>query len=151
VTEVDDLKALGANDVIPEEFETSIEVFSRVLHHHNVPRNIIHEQVEQVRNDSYRMLRALQLPRKHFTERYDFLKGLDTETYQIRGNSPVEDYSIRQLRLRSETGATVIAVQRGEQVHQNPSPDFTLKAGDVILLVGDRASIDRAIEYMEAE
>ena len=40
-TEVDDLIELGANEVIPEEFETSIEIFARVLHHFQVPRNLI--------------------------------------------------------------------------------------------------------------
>jgi len=31
VVDVDDLIALGANAVIPEEFETSVEIFSRAL------------------------------------------------------------------------------------------------------------------------
>ncbi|MEW6374783.1 MAG: cation:proton antiporter, partial [Thermodesulfobacteriota bacterium] len=32
--EVEDLLKLGANEVIPEEFETSIEIFAKVLHHY---------------------------------------------------------------------------------------------------------------------
>src|SRR4026208_1026737 len=36
VVEIPELTRLGANVVIPEEFETSIEIFARVLAHYNV-------------------------------------------------------------------------------------------------------------------
>src|SRR6266568_3633838 len=41
VAEIPELTRLGANVVIPEEFETSIEIFARVLAHYNVPRDEI--------------------------------------------------------------------------------------------------------------
>jgi CPA2 family monovalent cation:H+ antiporter-2 len=41
---VEDLKSAGANEVIPEEFETSIEIFSRVLKEYHIPNNIIEQQ-----------------------------------------------------------------------------------------------------------
>ncbi len=151
VAEVEDLRSLGANEVIPEEFETSVEIFSRVLHHYHVPRNTIHDYIEHVRQDSYRMLRTIELPRKFLDERREFLKGLDTETYRISEKSTVDGHSIHHIRLRSETGATVIAVQRGEKVHHNPSPDFILRKGDVVLLIGKRENINHAIEYLESD
>jgi CPA2 family monovalent cation:H+ antiporter-2 len=151
VSEVEDLKSLGANEVIPEEFETSVEVFSRVLHHYHVPKNTIHEYIDHVRQDSYKMLRSVDLPRKHLGERQEFLKGLDTEAYRIGDTSTVSGHSVHHISLRSETGATVIAVQRGDKVHHNPSPDFVLKKGDVILLVGTREQINKAIEYLESD
>ena len=62
--EVDDLKALGADEVIPEEFETSIEIFSRVLHRYNFPGNVILDMVEKIRSDSYTALRNVELPKQ---------------------------------------------------------------------------------------
>ena len=47
VSEIDELRRLGANEVIPEEFETSVEIFARVLHSFDVPRNVILDFVEQ--------------------------------------------------------------------------------------------------------
>src|SRR5436853_477673 len=41
LVEIPELTRLGANVVIPEEFETSIEIFSRVLARYNVPRDEI--------------------------------------------------------------------------------------------------------------
>ncbi len=41
VADIEDLLALGADDVIPEEFETSIQIFSRVLKMFHIPNSII--------------------------------------------------------------------------------------------------------------
>jgi CPA2 family monovalent cation:H+ antiporter-2 len=149
--EIEDLKKIGANEVIPEEFETSVEIFSRVLNHYQMPSNVIHTQINNIRQDSYRVLRSTELPKKHLAERYDVLSKIDTEFYQIGKSSPVDGYSIKELRLRSETGATIITVQRGENIHTNPSPDFALQSGDIIMLIGKREDINRAIHYIESE
>lgn len=151
VAEVDDLIKLGANEVIPEEFETSIEIFSRVLHHYHIPRNVIAEHIDNVRKDSYSALRSVELPGKHLAERHEFLKDIDTETYLVKDGSNIIGHSIKELHLRAETGATIIAVQRGEDIHQNPSPDFVLKSGDVLLLIGKRKDVNNAIDYLESD
>jgi CPA2 family monovalent cation:H+ antiporter-2 len=151
VLEVEDLKKMGANEVIPEEFETSVEIFSRVLHHYNMPRNVVNEYIENIRSDSYKMLRSLRIPRKYLAEREEFLKGLGNETYLITKDSWVDDHSLADLNLRAKTGATIIAIQRKDKIHHNPSPDFVLKSGDIVLLVGERENIDRAIEYIESK
>ena len=65
VSEVDHLLELGSNEVIPEEFETSIEIFSRVLDHYHIPRNVITGHIDNIRNDCYSVLRGVELPRKH--------------------------------------------------------------------------------------
>ncbi|WP_333655314.1 cation:proton antiporter domain-containing protein [Dissulfurispira sp.] len=151
VAEVDDLIKLGANEVIPEEFETSIEIFSRVLHHYHMPRNVIAEHIDNIRKNSYSALRIVELPKKHLAERYEFLKDIETETYLIKKGSHMSGHSIKELHLRAETGVTIIAVQRGDEVHQNPSPDFILKSDDVLLLIGKRKNINNAVEYLESE
>jgi len=151
VAEVDDLIKLGANEVIPEEFETSVEIFSRVLHKYHVPRNVIADYIDSIRKDSYSVLRTIELPKKHLAERYEFLKDIETETYFIKKESHISDHSIKELHLRAETGVTIIAVQRGDDVHQNPSPDFILKVGDVLLLIGKKKDINNAIEYLESD
>ncbi|MDI6890771.1 MAG: cation:proton antiporter [Thermodesulfovibrionales bacterium] len=151
VAEVEDLKKLGANEVIPEEFETSVEIFSRVLHYYHVPRNIITEHIDDIRKDSYKVLRTIRLPVKHLVERHEFLKDIETETYLIKEDSSVSGYSIKDLRFRTETGVTIIAIQRGDEIYQNPPPEFILKSGDIILLIGKRKNINEAISYLESD
>ena len=52
--EVDDLLKLGADEVIPEEFETSLEISSRVLAQYQTPAHVIHGLVEMIRRDNRR-------------------------------------------------------------------------------------------------
>src|SRR2546427_9518431 len=58
VTEIPELSRLGADVVIPEEFETSIEIFARVLAHYSVPRSDIERLVDQIRSSHYEALRS---------------------------------------------------------------------------------------------
>ena len=147
--EVDDLIRLGANEVIPEEFETSVEIFSRVLHHYHVPINVISDYIDHVREDSYKVLRRVQLPRKHLAERGAFLQDIETEIYLLRPGLVGIGKTLKDLDLRAETGATLIAIQRKGKTFQNPPPNFVLKAGDAVLLIGRRKEIGLALEYLE--
>ncbi len=58
--EIDDLREAGADQVVPEEFETSIEIFSRVLQHYRVPSHMIAEKAERIRQEGYALLRKGQ-------------------------------------------------------------------------------------------
>ena len=150
VAEIDHLTDSGANEVIPEEFETSVEIFSRVLHYYNTPRNVISDHIENVRKDCYSVLRGVELPKKGLTERQELLKGMETETYLVRNTSWADGLSLRGLNLRVETGATIIAIKRTDNIHHNPPSDFILKAGDILLFIGTKEDIGRAIEYIDS-
>ncbi|MDD5434077.1 MAG: cation:proton antiporter [Nitrospira sp.] len=150
VAEVEDLITLGANEVIPEEFETSVEIFSRVLDHYNTPGNVIKEYIDIVREDSYRVLRGIGLPGKAFSEYHDLLRGMETEAYLIKDTSGVAERSLKELNLRVETGATIIAIKRGESVHQNPSSGFVLKHRDVLLFIGKKEDLNSAVRYLDS-
>lgn len=151
VAEVDELIKLGANEVIPEEFETSIEIFARVLSYYHVPRNIILQHIDSIRQDSYAMLRNPGQKLFSLSHRKDFLKSIDTEIYMVTENSKAVGSSIRELDLRRIAGVTVIAIRRGEEIIQNPDPDTVLQKGDVLLLIGDRKDMCTAMSYLEGE
>lgn len=55
--EMKDLYALGADEVIPEEFETSMEIFARVLTKYLIPREEIERLLAEVRADGYDILK----------------------------------------------------------------------------------------------
>ncbi len=110
VAEIDHLYRLGANQVIPEEFETSVEIFARVLEEYHVPRNVISLQVDLIRKEHYSTLRGLRLQGKQLDELNQFLVGTTTDIFSIVGASPVVGKSLEEVDLRSRCGATVIAV-----------------------------------------
>lgn len=57
-------------------------------------------------------------------------------TVVIGQNSPAANKLIRELELRSRTGATVVAIERGETSVINPGPDEELHPEDRLLLLG---------------
>ena len=148
--EVEDLIQLGANEVIPEEFETSIEIFAKVLHRYQVPRNLLFNQIERIRSRSYEALRRVELPVKSLPEKCEIITDIETETYRMSEQTPATGHSIRDLKIRSRTGATVIAVRRDGGIIPSPDPDFIFKIGDVIYLIGEREKVLKAIELIES-
>ena len=149
VSETDDLKALGADEVIPEEFETSIEIFSRVLDRYKFPPHVIAEMAERVRSGSYTALRRVEMPRQCLFPACEWLPEIEMDGIRLPEGSPHAGRTIGEMKVRSRTGATIIAVRRDSGVHTNPRPDFRLKAGDIILFTGDRASMDSAEKFFQ--
>ena len=62
-------------------------------------------------------------------------------------DSFLSEKTIDELQVRKKTGVTIIAVRRGAEVFANPEPHFILKAGDIILVSGNRESLHAASAY----
>jgi len=149
--EVDELNKLGADEVIPEEFETSIEIFSRVLHRYSFPRNAILDMVNKIRSNSYTAFRNVELPRRNLFDKYEWLPEIEIDGYRINEGAHLIDRTIKELQIRKKTGVTIIAVRRGKTVISNPEPDFVLKQGDYILFTGDRENMSKALMFFKGE
>jgi CPA2 family monovalent cation:H+ antiporter-2 len=150
VTEIEELYGLGADDVIPEEFETSIEIFVRVLEKYHLPRNIINTQVQVIRSERYGILRGARSSSRRLTEKiYDYLEAGVVETFLVPEGSWLEGKTLGEIDLRGKTGVTVIAVVRNEKTHSAPGADFRLETRDILVLVGDHQAMDRAFGYLE--
>jgi len=149
VAEIEDLRAHGADEVIAAEFETSIEIFTRVLHRLHIPGNIIRAQTRALRGEDYRMLRVPSREGPISDALVRALAAGITDIYQLGPESVGAGASIRELALRKQTGATVIAVVRDQQVFTNPVPDLRLQTGDCLVMVGSHVEIERAFGYLD--
>lgn len=58
--------------------------------------------------------------------------------------------SLGEIRLRNRTGATAVAVSRGEEDFFSPPPDMRLEAGDVMTILGSEAARTRARQILSA-
>ena len=136
LSQMKELYDLGANEVIPEEFETSVEIFSRVLGKYLIPRDEIDKIVIQLRSDGYEMFRNLS--RKFSSLSCVDLQLPDVEVIALRveKGSPIEGKSLVELELRKKYGATVLAVRRDSQTIPNPDVDAPFFAADVLYVIG---------------
>lgn len=144
VTEIEPLYRLGAQQVIPEEFETSIEIFAHVLKELRIPDNVIEAQVAMIRAGRYGMLRGGLAARQPVRDLMHYLEATATQTVVLTEDSPARGKTIRELDLRARSGATIIAVVRQGKPTTNPPPDWLLQPGDVLVLVGTHAQLDSA-------
>lgn len=143
--ELQELQELGADDVVPEEFETSIEIFTLVLKTYDMPPDYVMQKAEQVRREGYALLRRSELPELAHHLRGGTLSDVEVETCRIEEGSPAAGKTLAQLSLRPRTGASVIAWTRGGVTQSNPSDKTALLAGDIIVLLGSRNQIRRAM------
>lgn len=151
VGEIPGLRRLGADDVIPEEFETSIEIFCRVLERHHVPRNIIDAQVQMIRDEGYGMLRDPARPATPSLDRLAaILEGTLTDTYMVQPGSQADGATLRTLDVRRRTGASVIAIVRAGVATTNPTADDELRANDTLVVVGGHAALAAASALLSA-
>jgi CPA2 family monovalent cation:H+ antiporter-2 len=143
--ELEELHQLGADDVVPEEFETSIEIFALVLRTYNMPQEFIMRKAEQIRREGYALLRRSELPELAHHLRGGTLSDVEVETCRIEDDSPAVGKTIAQLAIRPRTGASIIAWTRAGVTESNPSEKTKLLPGDIVVLLGTRDQIRRAM------
>jgi CPA2 family monovalent cation:H+ antiporter-2 len=76
------------------------------------------------------------------------LKQAEIVALTVVDGAPCKGRLIRELALRTETGASIVAIERAGTNIVNPGPDEELLAGDQVLLLGKHAQLDAARHYL---
>jgi CPA2 family monovalent cation:H+ antiporter-2 len=127
IQEMKPLHDLGANEVIPEEYETSIEIFTRILDLYQIPKEKIESFVAQVRADGYEMFRSLS--REPYCNANISLMTEEISTLKVSQGSPVAGRSLSELGLEGYD-IVPLAVHR-DLVGKWPNP------WSIFILMGD--------------
>jgi CPA2 family monovalent cation:H+ antiporter-2 len=141
VSEVPLLTNLGADVVIPEEFETSIEIFARALQTYHIPRDDIERLVRQIRAENYQMFRGLTPPPLAIHGSGVHLPGVDVASFFITGTNPLSGRRLAEVPWREEWGVSVIAVQRGSENLLDPGGDLVIQENDLVMVAGSAEAI----------
>ena len=149
LADIEELLTLGADDVIPEEFETSIQIFSRVLKMFHIPNSIVLVQGNIIRNQSYGILREVLYTPEAFDQIGQILAQGTIETYYVAPGNPTIGKSIRDINLKAETGAMIINIIRKNETITNPPSDFIFEAEDQLILFGSHSAIDLGLKKLE--
>ena len=143
IAEVKDLLELQADEVIPEEFETSIELFTRVLRYYRMSPPLIQKYAEKIRRDHYGLFIREESPKRYFHDTVALMPDVDSEAITIAEGSPCAGSSIRDLDLRFRTGVTIVSVKRKGVIIHNPDSSLVLEENDMLFLIGNRESLEK--------
>jgi len=136
VTEMGPLYELGADEVIPEDYEASVEVLTRVLSKYLIPREDIERCVALVRADHYRMLRDLAYESPTLADVQLGIPDVEISAMRVCRGAAVANRTLSELDLRREFGVTLLAIRRDSTVLANPSGEQSLVVNDIAILIG---------------
>jgi CPA2 family monovalent cation:H+ antiporter-2 len=149
VVEIPELGRLGANVVIPEEFETSVEIFNRVLAHYGVPRTDAERLTDEIRASHYQALRPGRAVRLTLAAALDGVPQMTVERVRLGSHSQAVGQTLADTLLRTRTGALVLSVSRGMEDLPTPDPLLRLRAGDVLTVLGQPQQVAAAISLLQ--
>jgi CPA2 family monovalent cation:H+ antiporter-2 len=151
VKEVQALLDLGAVEVIPEEFETSVEIFTRVLMKYMVPIEEIDRFVAEIRSQSYAMFRSLSQKSPRLADLQVHVPEIEIASIKLAPHCPIAGKTLAESELRSRYGITVLAVLRGDQLLANPDSSMQLNEGDILYVIGSADSCTRANRMLASD
>lgn len=143
VKEIEENVRLGADEVIPEEFETSIEIFSRVLRKYLIPHNEIQDFINHLRSSDYEMLTKIK-DGPH-TPAYQHLRIPNKEIVTLsvqQGSNFVVDKTIEEAEIGKKFGVTILAIRRDNHYLTEISPQTQIRQGDLLYLFGAPSNIN---------
>lgn len=138
INEVEPNLHAGADDVIAEEFETSVEIFTRVLGKYLVPEEEIEQFVDTVRNDNYQMLRpktAAGMSSLH-------IPNLRISSLTVkRSSNDIVGKTLEDSQVRQKYGITILAIQRNGDFLVDISKETKVLQDDIIYIMGNPPAI----------
>jgi CPA2 family monovalent cation:H+ antiporter-2 len=142
IAEIEQLYAAGADTVIAEEFETSLEIIRRILGRLGYRPATIDRDILIVRQRRYELFRGGTI------EKIPIRTEVEFEPFEVEVRERSAGKSLAELRVRENTGATIIAVRRDSAVTPNPSSSHVLEKDDHVYLIGTEEEIRRAMRLL---
>ncbi|HAX88814.1 MAG TPA: sodium:calcium exchanger [Cyanobacteria bacterium UBA11370] len=140
-SEIDVLTQLGAQEVVQPEFEAALEIGSHLLATLGENQSIIQSVIHAIRTNRYlsvRPERTVNLMQKDLS---DAASEFNSNWVKLEPNSPLDGMTLAAANIRNLTGVTVMAIQQKDETLYYPKGRTVLKAGDRLLVVGEREEL----------
>jgi K+/H+ antiporter YhaU regulatory subunit KhtT len=95
------------------------------------------------------MLRSTSLPLVEMHRLAEAFPAVSSETILVGADSPLAGKTLKELDIRHQTGATVMAIDRNGNLEINPDPELRVEVGDILTLIGTTDQLKMAIEFMK--
>ena len=142
-TEAERLQEAGATLAIAEELEASLEVLAQLLARLHIPGNMVTVLLESFRR-SGQTSRTRTAPAVPLAGMPDQVREMPISTHRLDESDWSVGRSLGEVDLRARTGATIVAVQKGQEYVTSPTATLVLAPGDVLFLTGDDSDVQLA-------
>lgn len=148
LSEVPELSALGADEVVAEEFETSLEIAGRTLRRLGFPLPWVEAETDEIRRVRHDGFGKFHAPEASPEQIQRALGATRLELVAVGPQWAAAGRSLEQLALRSRGGASVLAVLRDGEALVSPDGNFTLARADQLLLLGNQAAVEKTLAIL---
>ena len=139
------LTTAGATTVVRPELEGGVEIVRRTLLELNLPVQDVQRYSDLIRQEG---LGDSERPSpEHSRVLHDLVtaaKGLEVSWLTLTAGSPLAGRTISASRLRTRTGASIVAISRQGTLMPNPEADTPLAVGDRLALLGTQDQVSEA-------
>jgi len=143
VKEIEENMKIGADEVIPEEFETSIEIFTRVLKQYMVTQDEISNIVTEIRSADYEVLTSLKPVSKKAVFKQLNIPNKEVATLHVQHrDNPIVGRTIEASGIGKNYNLTVLAIKRGRKYIDEIKPDTKICVDDIIYIFGTPTKIN---------
>lgn len=148
VSSVERLLDLGAHHVVHPELEGGLEIIRHTLLDLGFAPDKIQRYSDDVRRHAYSL--ETRGGRPHALDQMvSAAKTTEIHWYRVTADSLLCDACLAETNVRGRTGASVVAVIRGDETIPNPTPDMVFRAGDMVGLIGDATELAAAADLLD--
>jgi CPA2 family monovalent cation:H+ antiporter-2 len=140
VAEREHLLTLGADQVIPDEFEASLQLGANLMRRFHINEGRIMHVLSELRQQHYASLLQAETP----VHGVSILEGGRMDYQAVPDDSACIGRSLAEIDLRNRTGVTVIGVIRQERTIYSPAGSFRIEQGDTLMLLGSSEDMVRS-------
>ncbi|MBN2807774.1 MAG: cation:proton antiporter [Prolixibacteraceae bacterium] len=152
VKHVEDVKLLydlGADQVFPEKFEIAIDMFNRILIKKLYPQKELNRILNHIRSMS--LGEFIEKDTINRPTLLDDLPNMNIAAVKVENGSFIEGKTLIDSRLRNKTGVTLLAIKRGSEIIEHPTPRLVFHSNDIAYVMGNPEQLNFAFELFSAD
>jgi CPA2 family monovalent cation:H+ antiporter-2 len=143
------LDKLGAQDVIHPELEGGLEIVRHTLLRLGLPPIEVQKYTDIVRSDHYDVEISTPDEFSLMEQLLNAFRGMEIIWHDMGPASALIGISVANAGIRDQTGASVIAIKRGDEIIANPKSALAFQAGDLVGIIGDEEQVIAAKRFLE--
>ena len=133
---MDVLYERGVYEVVQPEFEAGLEITRQALVHLDLPAIEIQNFTDAIHREHYAPLYQPPTDSRVIAQLRRTPRLLDLTWVALAPECRLIGRTLREMDIRSQTGATVVGVMRAGELHANPDIDFRFAAEDLAAVIG---------------